>query len=111
MQSRYVFTLRSHEYFGFREKHLKEFGSFESEENPSQNVFRAEMSNVKFSSTVPKLRQAESARHGDIVQERFIDSYYNLTVKTLMVVKWATQNCDNFSYVLKERWRERGHRC
>ena len=62
--------------------------------------------NVKFSSTVPTLRQAESARHGDIVQERFIDSYYNLTVKTLMVVKWATQNCDNFSYVLKERWRE-----
>ena len=47
--------------------------------------------------------QAESARHSDIVQERFIDSYYNLTIKSLMVVKWTTQNCDHFTYLLKER--------
>ena len=52
--------------------------------------------------------QEESARHGDIVQERFIDSYYNLTIKSLMVVKWATQNCDHFTYLLKER-KIRGH--
>ena len=35
------------------------------------------------------------------MQERFIDSYYNLTVKSLMLVKWVTQNCVRFSYVLK----------
>ena len=47
--------------------------------------------------------QAESARHGDIVQERFIDSYYNLTIKSLMAIKWTTQNCDHFTFLLKER--------
>ena len=52
--------------------------------------------------------QEESTRHGDIVQERFIDSYSNLTIKSLMGMKWATQNCDHFSFLLKER-KIRGH--
>ena len=82
--------------------------SFESEEHPWQKQIL--VCNCYMWNSVGLhqhwLQQVESARHGDIVQERFIDSYYNLTVKSLMVVKWVTQNCDSFSYVLKERWRE-----
>ena len=37
---------------------------------------------------------AESEKFGDILQEGFIDSYANLTVKSLMLLKWFGQNCD-----------------
>ena len=36
----------------------------------------------------------ESEKFGDILQEGFIDSYANLTVKSLMLLKWFGQNCD-----------------
>jgi beta-1,3-galactosyltransferase 1 len=35
----------------------------------------------------------ESLKHGDIIQEDFLDSYANLTVKSLMLLKWFTQGC------------------
>lgn len=35
----------------------------------------------------------ESQIHQDIIQESFIDTYNNLTLKTLMLVKWVTNNC------------------
>ena len=43
----------------------------------------------------------ESEIHGDILQEDFIDSYANLTVKSLMLLKFFTQNCDQVPYLLK----------
>lgn len=36
----------------------------------------------------------ESEVYGDIIQENFIDSYNNLTLKTIMMLKWVTNNCD-----------------
>lgn len=35
----------------------------------------------------------ESRKHNDLIQERFFDSYNNLTLKTLMMLKWVTTNC------------------
>ena len=35
----------------------------------------------------------ESEVYGDIIQESFIDSYNNLTLKTVMMLKWVTNNC------------------
>lgn len=29
----------------------------------------------------------------DIIQESFIDSYNNLTLKSIMMLKWVTNNC------------------
>lgn len=47
----------------------------------------------------------ESSKHGDIIQEDFLDSYANLTVKSVMLLKWFTQTCDKGNkgpqYVLK----------
>lgn len=43
----------------------------------------------------------ESEIFGDILQEDFIDSYANLTVKSLMLLKWFTQSCTKVPYVLK----------
>lgn len=36
----------------------------------------------------------ESEVYGDIIQESFIDSYNNLTLKTIMMLKWVNNNCD-----------------
>lgn len=35
----------------------------------------------------------ESDMFGDVIQESFIDSYNNLTLKTIMMLKWVTTNC------------------
>lgn len=43
----------------------------------------------------------ESEEHGDILQEGFIDNYANLTVKSLMLLKWYVSNCQKVPYVLK----------
>ena len=43
----------------------------------------------------------ESQSYGDILQENFHDSYYNLTTKTLMLLKWYNQKCSHVPYLLK----------
>lgn len=35
----------------------------------------------------------ESRLHDDVIQESFLDSYNNLTLKTIMMLKWVTSNC------------------
>ena len=35
----------------------------------------------------------EAQVHGDIVQESFLDTYANLTIKSLMLLKWFTASC------------------
>lgn len=35
----------------------------------------------------------ESLFHGDIVQEQFMESYQNLTLKAVMMMKWVNDNC------------------
>lgn len=32
---------------------------------------------------------------GDIIQENFVDSYNNLTLKTILMLKWTNRNCFN----------------
>ncbi|XP_023241869.1 beta-1,3-galactosyltransferase 1-like [Centruroides sculpturatus] len=43
----------------------------------------------------------ESKRHNDIIQEDFIDSYNNLTLKSVMLLKWVKNYCPNVRYILK----------
>ena len=43
----------------------------------------------------------ESETHGDILQERFEDSYRNLTIKTMLFLKWYNQKCSHIPYLLK----------
>uniref|UniRef100_A0A1B0DAS4 Hexosyltransferase n=1 Tax=Phlebotomus papatasi TaxID=29031 RepID=A0A1B0DAS4_PHLPP len=45
---------------------------------------------------------AESDQFGDIVQESFLDSYNNLTLKSVMLLKWVTNNClDRVRFIMK----------
>jgi len=43
----------------------------------------------------------EVESHGDIVREDFLDTYQNLTLKTLAGVKWAGQYCQQAEFVMK----------
>ena len=43
----------------------------------------------------------ENSVHHDILEEDFVDSYMNLTYKTIMGFKWAVTYCPNVQYVLK----------
>ena len=43
----------------------------------------------------------EHKEYGDIIQETFIDTYANLTIKSLMLLKWFIKNCDRTQYVMK----------
>ena len=45
--------------------------------------------------------KTESDTYRDILQESFIDSYDNLTLKTVMGFKWASKYCPSAKYVMK----------
>lgn len=43
----------------------------------------------------------EDKQHNDILQGQFNDHYYNLTLKTISMMKWISENCQNVKWVLK----------
>ncbi|XP_064629027.1 beta-1,3-galactosyltransferase 1-like [Lineus longissimus] len=43
----------------------------------------------------------ESAKYGDIIQEDFRESYRNLTLKSIMALKWTSTFCHGASYLMK----------
>jgi len=48
---------------------------------------------VTHNDTVEEELMEEEDKHGDIIQEDFIDSYHNLTLKTLAMLKWVNLTC------------------
>ena len=45
---------------------------------------------------------AESNKYGDIIEERFVDSYNNLTLKSIVMLKLVSNYCANSTkYLLK----------
>ncbi|XP_058797909.1 beta-1,3-galactosyltransferase 1-like isoform X2 [Phymastichus coffea] len=43
----------------------------------------------------------ENHLYNDIIQENFHDTYNNLTLKSAMLLKWVTTNCDKLTYLMK----------
>ncbi|XP_060926982.1 beta-1,3-galactosyltransferase 2-like [Limanda limanda] len=43
----------------------------------------------------------ESRRHHDLLQSDFMDSYNNLTIKTMVMFEWLNSHCPNTSYAMK----------
>ncbi len=52
-------------------------------------------------SSLDSLLDRESKRHGDVIQEDFLDTYRNLTLKTIGALKWATTFCSGARFVMK----------
>ena len=52
--------------------------------------------------TTINLRLVEEFKlYGDIVQEDFIDTYNNLTIKTIAAMKWGSLFCNSAKFMLK----------
>lgn len=43
----------------------------------------------------------ESKVHADVIQMNFLDSYQNLTIKTMMMMNWLATYCPSASYAMK----------
>ncbi|KAJ8319510.1 hypothetical protein KUTeg_004601 [Tegillarca granosa] len=51
--------------------------------------------------TLTKLINQESTTYGDLTEGNFTDSYYNLTLKVLLGLKWVTLFCNNANFLVK----------
>uniref|UniRef100_A0A3Q0S4E6 Hexosyltransferase n=1 Tax=Amphilophus citrinellus TaxID=61819 RepID=A0A3Q0S4E6_AMPCI len=49
---------------------------------------------------VEKLKQ-ENLQHHDLIQSNFIDSYHNLTIKTMVIMDWLATHCPTAAYAMK----------
>ncbi|KAG9266812.1 beta-1,3-galactosyltransferase 2 [Astyanax mexicanus] len=45
--------------------------------------------------------EEESLQNHDIIQQEYMDTYYNLTIKTLMGMNWVAEHCPHANYVMK----------
>lgn len=45
--------------------------------------------------------ERESKEYGDIIQMNFVDSYRNLTIKTMMIMNWISTYCQGAWYTMK----------
>jgi Galactosyltransferase len=44
---------------------------------------------------------AENYMYNDLIRGRFVDSYNNLTLKTISMLEWTFVNCPKASFILK----------
>ena len=51
--------------------------------------------------TTNQLLKEESKQYKDMIQMQFIDSYWNLTLKTLSILHWVNKNCKNSKLIIK----------
>lgn len=45
--------------------------------------------------------ERENQKYGDIIQENFLDTYNNLTIKSTMMLKWVDSQCQSVKFVMK----------
>lgn len=43
----------------------------------------------------------ENEKHGDLIQSSFLDSYLNLTIKTMVIMEWLSTRCSTATYGMK----------
>lgn len=51
--------------------------------------------------TLNNLILEENSVHGDIIQEDFVDTYNNLTIKSMMMLKWVITKCRQATFIMK----------
>ena len=48
---------------------------------------------LTFNQNEQKLIEKESEKYGDLIQFGFIESYYNLTLKSIAILRWSEKYC------------------
>ncbi|XP_057254990.1 beta-1,3-galactosyltransferase 1-like [Pezoporus wallicus] len=54
-----------------------------------------------FADALAPVLHEENQEYGDLIQQDFLDTYNNLTLKTLMGMEWVSKHCPNATYVMK----------
>ncbi|XP_071488041.1 UDP-GalNAc:beta-1,3-N-acetylgalactosaminyltransferase 1-like [Diadema antillarum] len=65
---------------------------------PARTLFMLGVSSDK---TAQRMVENEARRFNDILQEDFVDSYHNLSIKTIMGFKWAARFCSHGQFLMK----------
>lgn len=70
---------------------------------PGVSILRLFLTGVHpvFGAPLRRVLEEESALHRDILQQDFLDTYNNLTLKTLMGMEWVSRHCPGAAYVVK----------
>lgn len=84
-----------------RETIRSTWGSISSANNNTDYVRLGFLIGSTKSAMLQQEVQQESEKYTDIIQQDFVDSYQNLTLKSIMLLKWVTEYCPNVQYVLK----------
>lgn len=71
-----------------------EVGSIENVEVEFKLVFLLGLPAQKNDSIVQDKIEEEVEKYGDVIQEYFADSYNNLTLKSIMMLKWINNKCN-----------------
>ena len=56
---------------------------------------------LNINQTINKELSEESDKYQDMIQFSFIDAYYNLTLKTISMIRWINKKCLTSSHILK----------
>ncbi|XP_010173072.1 beta-1,3-galactosyltransferase 2, partial [Antrostomus carolinensis] len=67
---------------------------------PGVGIVRLFMLGIESKGSNDKILR-ESEQYHDIIQQDFLDTYHNLTLKTLMGMNWVASYCSSASFVMK----------
>ncbi|NWV58637.1 B3GT2 galactosyltransferase, partial [Malurus elegans] len=68
---------------------------------PGADIVRLFMLGIETKGANEDLLLRESERYHDIIQQDFLDTYNNLTLKTLMGMKWVASYCSGTRFAMK----------
>lgn len=69
--------------------------------NNRRDVSIAFMLGITKNSSLQNQINSEEYLYGDIIQGKFMDTYDNLTLKTIAILEWVDNYCSNVAFVLK----------
>jgi hypothetical protein len=69
--------------------------------NENKNIKNIFIIGLTLNESLNSQIKLESDLYGDIVQGNFLDTYRNLTLKTILGLKWVSEYCANSKFVLK----------
>ncbi|XP_026053915.1 beta-1,3-galactosyltransferase 2-like [Carassius auratus] len=64
-------------------------------------LFMIGLHNGNDQETLQEKLQNESQQYKDLLQSNFLDSYKNLTIKTMMMMEWLSRSCQQASFAVK----------
>ncbi|XP_051551057.1 beta-1,3-galactosyltransferase 2-like [Myxocyprinus asiaticus] len=69
--------------------------------NAVMTLFLVGLSEGAENDKVQQQLQEESQQHRDLLQSNFVDTYVNLTIKTMVIMDWLATRCPQASYGMK----------